>query len=177
MDVEILFTILVCVIAAVITLVSLFFFAKRKQKSYEEVLCDWLYCIIHGDDEQVKQDEIKADIALSKELSNTPRSKPAARQYHKPWMARKKKPDEAPTDSSAHVTPDPAHMISSEPIQINDEIVDQPVVKVTKKKRPQQSVPPSSSLPVAIASTNTVTTEAATETKPAITVEAVLVEE
>ena len=37
MDLDILLTILLCVVAAVFTLVSLFFFAKRKQKSYEEV--------------------------------------------------------------------------------------------------------------------------------------------
>ena len=37
MDMEILVTILLCVVAAVFTLVSLFFFAKKRQKSYEEV--------------------------------------------------------------------------------------------------------------------------------------------
>ena len=37
MDMEILFTILLCVIAAMCTLLSLFYFAKRRQKSYEQV--------------------------------------------------------------------------------------------------------------------------------------------
>jgi len=37
MDMEILLTILLCVIAAMCTLLSLFYFAKRKQKSYEQV--------------------------------------------------------------------------------------------------------------------------------------------
>lgn len=44
MDIEILLTILLCVIAAVFTLVSLFFFAKKRQKSYEEVRrCSTVY--------------------------------------------------------------------------------------------------------------------------------------
>lgn len=110
---------------------------------------------------------------MSKEF-NTPRSKTVARQY-KPWTTRnKKKPDEASADSSPHVTPDAAHVIPSEPIQATDEIVDQPVVKVTKKKRPQQSVTPSSS---AVASTNVVAMEPPVEIAPAVTVEAVPVEE
>ena len=37
MDMEILITILLCVIAAMCTLLSLFYFAKRRQKSYEQV--------------------------------------------------------------------------------------------------------------------------------------------
>lgn len=117
---------------------------------------------------------MKADLALSKELSNTPRSKPAGKQY-KPWTTRKKKYDELPTDSSAHMTPDTAHVISddhvvhSEPIQATDEIADHPVVKVTKKKRPQQSSPP-----IVV---HTVAMEAPVEIVPAVTVEAIPVEE
>lgn len=124
----------------------------------------------------MKQDEIKADLALSKELSSTPRSKTTARQY-KPWTSRKKKSDEAPTDSSAHVIPDTSHVTPLEPIRVTDEItVDQPVAKITKKKRPQQSVTPSSSsVTVGHASFN-VTMEAPVETT-AVTVEAVPVEE
>lgn len=120
--------------------------------------------------EQVKQDEINADLALSKELSSTPRSKPAVKQY-KPWMSRKKKSDEATTDASAHVTPDAAHVIPSEPIQATDEIADLPVVKAPKKKRPQQS-------PVAVAQvTSSVIMETPIEITPAVTLEAVPVEE
>ena len=120
---------------------------------------------------QVKQDELKADLALSKELSSTPRSKPAVRQY-KPWTSRKKKSDEAPTDSSAHVTPDTAHVILSEPIQATEEdIIDQPVVKATKKKRSQQPVTPS------VAVDTTVTMETTVETIPVVPVESVPVEE
>lgn len=117
---------------------------------------------------------MKADLALSKELSSTPRSKPAIRQY-KPWT-RKKKSDEALTDSSAHVIPDAPHVIPSEPIQATDEVPDQqPVVKTTKKKRaPQQS--PSSS-PAVVAPSNTVTMETPVEMAPAVTLEAVPVEE
>ena len=125
----------------------------------------------------MKQDEIKADLALSKELSSTPRSKPAVRQY-KPHWNRKKKSDEALTDSSAHVTPDAAHMIPSEPIQATDEVADQPVVvkATTKKKRPpQQSV--TSSPSATVASSTTVTMAAPVEIAPAVTVEAVPVEE
>ena len=43
MDFDMLLTILLCVIAAVLTLLSLFFFAKRKQKSYEEVVYNIVY--------------------------------------------------------------------------------------------------------------------------------------
>jgi len=129
--------------------------------------------VIH--DVQVKQDEMKADLALSKELSSTPRSKTTARQY-KPWTSRKKKSDEAPTDSFAHVIPDTTHETPSEPIQITDEItVDHPVTKVTKKKRPQQSVTPSS-MAVGHASFS-VTMETPVETTQAVTIEAVPVEE
>ena len=115
---------------------------------------------------------MKADLALSKELSTTPRSKPAVRQY-KPWTSRKKKSDEVPADSSAHVTSDSAHVIPSEPVQVTEEIIDQPVVKVTKKKRPQQSITPSSSPSVAVSST--VTMETAVETTAPV--EAIQVEE
>ena len=119
----------------------------------------------------MKQDELKADLALSKELSSTPRSKPAVRQY-KPWTSRKKKSDEAPTDSSAHVTPDMAHVIVSEPIQATEEeIIEQPVVKATKKKHPQQPVTPS------VVVDTTVTMETAVETVPVTPVESVPVEE
>ena len=117
---------------------------------------------------------MKADLELSKELSSTPRSKPAVRQY-KPWTSRKKKSDEVPTNSSAHVTSDATHVIPSEPIQVTDEVIDQPVVKVTKKKRPQQSVTPSSSPSVAVSSA--VTMETAVETTAAVTVEAMQVDE
>ena len=117
---------------------------------------------------------MKADLALSKELSTTPRSKPAVRQY-KPWTSRKKKSDDVPADSSAHVTSEAAHVLLSEPVQVTDEITEQPVVKVTKKKRPQQSVTPSSSPSVAVSSA--VTTETAVETTTAVTVEAMQAEE
>ena len=131
---------------------------------------------------KVKQDEMKADLALSKELSSTPRSKPAVRQY-KPWTSRKKKSDDVPTDATghvasdvAHVIPDAAHVIPSEPVQATDESADEPVAKVTtKKKRPQQSVTSSPSLTAA--SNSIVTMETAVETTPAVTVEAVPVEE
>ena len=124
---------------------------------------------------------MKADLALSKELSTTPRSKPAVRQY-KPWTSRKKKSDEVPADSSvhvtseaAHVTSEAAHVLLSEPVQATDEITEQPVVKVTKKKRPQQSITPSSSPLVAVSSA--VTMETAVETTTAVAVEAVQAEE
>ena len=113
---------------------------------------------------------MKADLALSKELASTPRSKPAVRQY-KPWT-RKKKVDEALPDSSAPV---PDHVIPSEPIQATDEIPDQPVGKTTKKKRaPQQPVTPSS--PAGVASSSTITMETPV-IAPAMTLEAVPVEE
>lgn len=176
MDTEILFTFLLCVVAAVCTLVSLFLFAKKRQKSYEEVdaysgSCDLFMCIHVV---KVKQDEIKADLALSKELSGTPRSKPVAKQY-KPWVNRKKKSDEVTSDSSA---PDPAHdaahVIPSEPIQVTEEIADQPVVKVTKKKRQHQTtVTPSPS----VVASPAVTEAPPVEVTPSITVEAVPVEE
>ena len=45
---------------------------------------------------------MKADLALSKELSSTPRSKTTARQY-KPWTSRKKRPQQSVTPSSMAV--------------------------------------------------------------------------